>query len=172
MSSAESLSGTCGSMPPAAEDRRVFREHYSRRSDSREASEKKDDKEENCKRSTMNPNQDDSSVLQIISANAQNLAGLVDYSTDSIVSKTILDKPAGTITLFAFDEGQKLSEHTAPYDAVIQVVDGGALLMIGGRKIPVSAGQIIIMPANVPHAVMAQEKFKMLLIMIRALKKE
>jgi quercetin dioxygenase-like cupin family protein len=120
----------------------------------------------------MNTNQNDSSVLQIVSANAHNLAGLVDYSTDSIVSKTILDKPAGTITLFAFDKGQKLSEHTAPYDAVVQIVDGEALLMIGGRKIPVSAGQVIIMPANVPHAVMAQEKFKMLLIMIRALKKE
>jgi quercetin dioxygenase-like cupin family protein len=93
---------------------------------------------------------------------------LVDYSTDAIVSKTILDKPAGTITLFAFDKGQGLSEHTAPYDAVVVVVDGSAKLTIGGNEQPVCAGQIIIMPADVPHAVYAHERFKMLLIMIRS----
>jgi quercetin dioxygenase-like cupin family protein len=114
----------------------------------------------------------DSNVLQTVLASAQDIAGLVDYSADSIVSKAILDKPAGTITLFAFDAGQKLSEHTAPYDAVVQVVDGEAILMIGGRRNQVLAGQIIIMPANVPHAVIAEKRFKMLLIMIRALKKE
>ncbi len=86
---------------------------------------------------------------------------LLEYSTDSIVSKIILDKPAGTITLFAFDKGQKLSEHTAPYDAVVQILDGKALLTIGGQQKQVLAGQIIIMPGNVPHAVAAQEKFKM-----------
>ncbi|MHC4122146.1 MAG: cupin domain-containing protein, partial [Planctomycetota bacterium] len=91
-----------------------------------------------------------------------------EYATDSIVSKTILDKSAGTITLFAFDKGQKLSEHTAPYDAVVQVLDGLAKLTIGGEDIKVVAGEIIIMPANVPHAVAAEENFKMLLTMIRA----
>jgi quercetin dioxygenase-like cupin family protein len=70
--------------------------------------------------------------------------------------------------LFAFDGGQGLSEHTAPYDAVVQVLDGRALLTIAGKQITVSAGELIVMPANVPHAVAAEEKFKMLLIMIRA----
>ena len=120
----------------------------------------------------MNTNQNDSSVLRIVSANAQNLAGLVDYSTDSIVSKTILDKPAGTITLFAFDKGQRLSEHTAPYDAVVQIVDGQALLMIAGQRKQVLAGQIIVMPADIPHAVIAEQRFKMLLTMIRTPNRE
>ena len=108
------------------------------------------------------------SVLQACVAQAQNLDGLIDYAADSIVSKTILDKPVGTITLFAFDEGQKLSEHTAPYDAVVQVIDGRAELTIGGKQVAVSAGEVVIMPGNVPHAVTAQKRFKMLLTMIRA----
>lgn len=97
----------------------------------------------------------------------RNLVELVDYAADSIVSKTILDKPAGTITLFAFDEGQKLSEHTAPYDAVVQVLDGLATVTIDGRENQVAAGDIIIMPGNVPHAVAATKRFKMLLTMVR-----
>jgi len=108
------------------------------------------------------------SVLDACMGKNQNLAFLINYAADSIVSKTILDKPAGTITLFAFDKGQKLSEHTAPYDAVVQVLDGKGLFKIGGKPVNVSAGQIIIMPANVPHSVTAEEKFKMLLTMIRA----
>ncbi len=107
-------------------------------------------------------------VLEACVARAQNLDGLIDYAQDSIVSKTILDKPVGTITLFAFDEGQKLSEHTAPYDAAVQVIDGRGQLTIGGRQITVAAGELVIMPGNVPHAVTAQERFKMLLTMIRA----
>jgi quercetin dioxygenase-like cupin family protein len=107
-------------------------------------------------------------VLDACMGKSQGLASLVEYAADSIVSKTILDKPVGTITLFAFDKGQKLSEHTAPYDAVVQIVDGLARLTIGGREVEVSAGEIIIMPANVPHSVGAAEKFKMLLTMIRA----
>ena len=108
------------------------------------------------------------SVSKSCLGNAQNLAGLVEYSNDSIVSRTIHDKSAGTITLFAFDKGQRLSEHTAPYDAVLQIVDGSACLTIGGKDVSVSAGQIVIMPANVPHAVAATERFKMLLTMIRS----
>jgi quercetin dioxygenase-like cupin family protein len=108
------------------------------------------------------------SILQGCLGKGQKLAELIKYAEDAVVSKTILDKPAGTITLFAFDKGQKLSEHTAPYDAVVQVLDGQALLTIGGKGVQVSAGQVIIMPANVPHAVAAQERFKMLLTMIRA----
>ena len=106
--------------------------------------------------------------LQTCVGRAQDLAALVGYSDDSIVSRTILDKPAGTVTLFAFDKGQRLSEHTAPYDAIVQVVDGHGRLIIGGKENDVAAGEIIIMPANVPHAVIAQERFKMLLTMIRA----
>ena len=97
----------------------------------------------------------------------QNLVELIEYSKDSIVSKTLLDKSAGTITLFAFDQGQKLSEHTAPYDAVVQVLDGKARVKIADETNELSEGQLIIMPANVPHAVSAGEKFKMLLTMIR-----
>lgn len=108
-----------------------------------------------------------SNVLQACLGKAQKLAELIAYSQDAVVSKTILDKPAGTITLFAFDRGQKLSEHTAPYDAVVQILDGQALLTIGGEGVQVSAGQIIIMPTDVPHAVTAEERFKMLLTMIR-----
>jgi len=116
----------------------------------------------------MNEKKRNSSVLETCLAKPAVLAQLIDYADDSVVSKTIIDKPVGTLTLFAFDEGQGLSEHTAPYDAVVQVLDGGALLTIGGKKINVSAGELIIMPANVPHSVAAEEKFKMLLIMIRA----
>ena len=108
------------------------------------------------------------SVLQTCTGISQGLVSLIEYSDDSIVSKTILDTPAGTITLFAFDKGQKLSEHIAPYDAVVQILDGTAQLTIGGKDMEVSAGEIIIMPGNVPHAVAAEEKFKMLLTMIRA----
>ena len=106
-------------------------------------------------------------LLQSCLANTQELSSLVEYSSDSIVSKTIVDKPAGTITLFAFDAGQRLSEHTAPYDAVVQVVDGTGQITIDGEAKDVTNGHIIIMPANVPHSVMANERFKMLLIMIR-----
>ena len=107
-------------------------------------------------------------VLADCLGKGQSLVNLIEYAKDSIVSKTILNKSIGSITLFAFDAGQSLSEHTSPYDAVVQVLDGGARLTIGGRDVMVNAGQIIIMPANVPHAVNAEEKFKMLLIMIRA----
>ncbi len=111
---------------------------------------------------------DNKSVLDACMGRSQKLVSLVEYAADSIVSKTILDKPAGTITLFAFDKGQKLSEHTAPYDAVVQVIDGAGMITIDGKSINVSAGQIIVMPGNIRHAVKANERFKMLLTMIRA----
>jgi len=107
-------------------------------------------------------------VLSECMGKAQPLLELVVYADNSIVSKTLIDKPAGTITLFAFDKGQKLSEHTAPYDAVVQILDGKALLTIGGEQKEVPQGQIIIMPANVPHSVNAGKRFKMLLTMIRS----
>ncbi len=108
------------------------------------------------------------SVLDACMGRSEELVSLVEYAVDSIVSKTILDKPAGTITLFAFDKGQNLSEHTAPYDAVVQVLDGAAMITIDGKDINVSAGEIIVMPGNIRHAVKANERFKMLLTMIRA----
>ena len=95
------------------------------------------------------------------------LADAVDYADGSIVSKTLLDKKAGTLTLFAFDAGQGLSEHTSPYDATLYVLEGTAKLMIGGKEVLARAGEMVIMPANVPHSVNATERFKMLLIMIR-----
>lgn len=92
----------------------------------------------------------------------------IEYSPESVVSKTLKQNPAGTITLFAFDKGQGLSEHTAPFDAVVQVIDGEGLFIIGGEEHNLKAGELIIMPANVPHAVRAIARFKMLLIMLRA----
>jgi quercetin dioxygenase-like cupin family protein len=96
------------------------------------------------------------------------LADMIDYADGSIVSKTLIDKTVGTITLFAFDRGQKLSEHTAPYDAVVQIIDGSADITIGGKLETVCAGQLIVMPANIPHAVAAKEQFKMMLVMIQS----
>ncbi len=92
----------------------------------------------------------------------------ISYAKDSVVSKTLVNKKTGTLTLFAFDAGQELSEHTAPFDAVVQILDGQAELTLNGRKVNIQAGQLIILPANVPHAVYAQKKFKMFLTMIRA----
>jgi quercetin dioxygenase-like cupin family protein len=116
----------------------------------------------------MNGMMTDTGVLQACLGTPERLEHLVDYAPDSIVSKTIVDRPVGSLTLFAFDQGQKLSEHTSPYNAVVQVVDGVARLTIGGKVQDVVAGDLIIMPAHVPHAVTATERFKMLLTMIRA----
>lgn len=106
-------------------------------------------------------------VLKELVGKTANLADLVQLSGDSIVSKILLDKPAGSLTLFAFDQGQRLSEHTSPYDAVVQIVEGSAVLKIGGKRVEAKAGQIVIMPSGVPHAAEAEEPFKMLLTMIR-----
>ena len=92
----------------------------------------------------------------------------VEYSDGSVVSKTLIKQKTGTLTLFAFDKGQELSEHTAPFDALVQVVDGTAEISISGIPFTVKAGELIIMPANEPHALKATRKFKMLLTMIRA----
>lgn len=96
------------------------------------------------------------------------MAGAIaDYAPDSIVSRTLAKTKGGTLTFFAFDAGQELSEHSAPFDAYVYVVDGKAELIIGGTSVPASAGQLVLMPANVPHAVRAVERFKMLLTMLR-----
>ncbi len=116
----------------------------------------------------MSASENKSFVLKDCVSVPQKPASLVEYAADSIVSKTILDKSVGNLTLFAFDRGQRLSEHTSPYDAVVEVLDGKASLTIGGREVEASAGDLIVMPANVPHAVTAVDRFKMLLIMIRS----
>ncbi|AAB85927.1 unknown [Methanothermobacter thermautotrophicus str. Delta H] len=96
------------------------------------------------------------------------ISNLIDYQDDSVVSREIIRKETGTVTLFAFDRGQGLSEHTAPFDAMVQVIDGEAEVTISGEKHRLVAGEMIIMPAEKPHAVMAVKPFKMLLTMIRS----
>ena len=97
-----------------------------------------------------------------------NLAEMVSYQTGSVVSRQITKADSGNVTLFAFDEGQELSEHTAPYDALIHIVEGKAEIIISGKSFHLESGDAIIMPANDPHAIKATGQFKMLLTMIRA----
>ena len=99
---------------------------------------------------------------------ALTLSELVSYQDGSVVSKTLIDKKIGTLTMFSFGAGQGLSEHAAPFDAVVQIVDGEAEVIINGDAQTVVAGQMIIMPANIPHKLKAVKPFKMLLTMIRA----
>lgn len=108
-----------------------------------------------------------SSAESSIVARAAGLAGLVEYQSDAIVSRILLKKEKGSITVFAFDSGQSLSEHTVPHDAMVQVLDGEAEITIDGRAHQLACGQGIVMPGNHPHAVRAVERFKMLLTMIR-----
>lgn len=96
------------------------------------------------------------------------LAGMAEYGEGAVVSRTLVENAAGTVTLFAFDEGQGLSEHTAPFDALVQVLDGESEITIGGKPNRVAAGEAILMPAGVPHALRATKRFKMLLTMLRA----
>jgi len=100
--------------------------------------------------------------------NTGSLNDMVAYQKDAIVSKTIIDKKTGTVTLFSFDKGQGLSEHTAPFDALVQVLDGEVEIKISGKPFHLKQGEMIIMPANEPHALKALEQFKMLLTMIRS----
>lgn len=97
------------------------------------------------------------------------ITGMVNYSEGSIVSRTLIESKAGTVTLFAFEAGQSLSEHTAPFDALVLVLDGEGEFTVGGQIHNVAAGQALLMPANIPHAVKAEKPFKMLLLMIRFL---
>lgn len=95
------------------------------------------------------------------------LVDMVGYQEGSVVSRTIIGKDTGTVTLFAFDEGQGLSEHKAPFDAIVCILDGEAEIVISGKAFNLKAGEMIIMPADDPHALKAVKKFKMFLIMIR-----
>jgi len=99
---------------------------------------------------------------------SKSLVDMVDYQKEAVVSKTIIEKKTGTVTLFAFDQGQGLSEHTAPFDALVQVLDGEVEIKISGNPFHLKQGEMIIMPANKPHALKAVRQFKMLLTMIKS----
>lgn len=99
---------------------------------------------------------------------ALDLEHMVDYQDGSIVSRTLINKDVGTVTLFSFDQGEGLSEHTAPFDAIVYIFDGEAEIMISQKQHTLAKGQMILMPANEPHALKALNKFKMMLIMVKA----
>jgi len=103
-----------------------------------------------------------------ISGKVLRLTKLAEYQAASVVSRTLINKKIGTVTFFAFAAGQGLSEHTAPYDAMVQVLEGEAEITISGQTLPVHEGEMVIMPADQPHALQAVTPFKMLLTMIRA----
>ena len=110
----------------------------------------------------------DSRPESLIPGQAVHLIDLIEYQAASVVSRTLVDKPAATVTLFAFDQGQGLSEHTAPFDALVYAVEGNAQVTISGATHSIEAGQILLMPANEPHALRAVARFKMLLVMARS----
>ena len=103
-----------------------------------------------------------------LTAKAVNMASLVAYQSGSVVSRTVIDRDTGTLTVFAFSEGQGLSEHTAPYDALAYILDGSAEVTISGKPLAVKAGEMVIMPGNQPYAFKAVTGFKMLLVMIKS----
>ena len=105
---------------------------------------------------------------QTDTAQVMRLVDLADYQDGSVVSRTIINKKTGTVTFFAFDKGQGLSEHTAPFDALVYLLDGEAEISISGKPHHLKQGEMIIMPATQPHALKALKKFKMILIMIRS----
>jgi len=109
----------------------------------------------------------ESTTKQELVARAISLAELAAYQDSSVVSREIIKKPAGTVSVFAFDEGEGLSEHTAPFDALVYILDGSAEVYIDGQPNLLSQGQMIIMPANHPHALKAVKRFKMLLVLIK-----
>ena len=101
-------------------------------------------------------------------AQVARLIDLIDYQEGAVVSRTLVDKKTGTVTLFAFDEGQGLSEHTAPFDALVYLLDGEAEIVISGKALRLKEGEMVTMPANQPHALKAVKRFKMILTMIRS----
>lgn len=103
-----------------------------------------------------------------LSGQARSLENLIEYQKDSVVSKTIIGKKTGTVTLFAFDSGQGLSEHTAPFDALVYITDGEAEVTIEDHEVTVKKGEMIILPANKAHSIKALSRYKMLLVMIKS----
>jgi quercetin dioxygenase-like cupin family protein len=112
--------------------------------------------------------EDKEKSMKDIRGKAISVSGLAEYQRDAIVSRTIIDKKIGTVTIFSFDAGQGLSEHIAPFDALVQIVDGEAEITISGKQLTAKQGEMVIMPAGEPHALRALKRFKMLLTMIRA----
>lgn len=106
--------------------------------------------------------------MESITGQIQTSANLVNYQEDSVVSKEIIKKDKGSVTFFAFDKGQGLSEHTAPFDAMVYVLDGEALVLIDGKPYNPKVGEMILLPANKPHALKANQRFKMMLVMIKS----
>lgn len=106
--------------------------------------------------------------VRSLKGKAFDITALLDYQNDAVVSREIIKKDTGTVTLFAFDKGQGLSEHTAPFDALVHMLDGEARISISGKPAIVKKGQVIIMPANKPHSLKAIKRFKMLLVMIKS----
>jgi len=107
-------------------------------------------------------------MVKTNTAEVLSLAGMIDYQKDAVVSKTVIKKDTGTVTLFAFDEGQGLSEHTAPFDALVYIPEGEVEIRIAGKHHNLKQGEMIIMPANESHSLKALSKFKMLLVMIKS----
>lgn len=107
-------------------------------------------------------------VLSSVTATKLKATELIAYQKDSVVSRTLIARPSGTVTLFAFDQGQGLSEHTAPFDALVSIIDGEAEIIISGQPYILQGGEMIIMPAGEPHALNALKQFKMLLTMIKS----
>ncbi len=107
-------------------------------------------------------------VKEELPVQAAKMVDLISYQRGSVVSRTIIDRKAGTVTLFAFDEGEGLSEHTTPYDALVFVVDGEADVTVSGNRIRVKEGEVVLIPANKPHALSAVKMFKMVLTMMRS----
>jgi quercetin dioxygenase-like cupin family protein len=108
------------------------------------------------------------SALNVLTSKAIGLAGLVDYQDGAVVSKTIIKKKTGTVTIFAFAKGEGLSTHSAPFDALVQILEGEARITIAGHGTKVRDGQMIILPANKPHALKALKPFKMMLVMVKS----
>ena len=106
--------------------------------------------------------------LEIAEAQAFPLLGLVNYQEGSVVSRVIVKRDKGNVTVFAFDEGQGLSEHTSPFDALVQAIEGEAEVTVAGKPIALRAGEVVLLPAEKPHAVKATARFKMVLTMIRS----
>jgi len=107
-------------------------------------------------------------VVEKLISQAADTNDLLDYQEGSVVSRTIINKKTGTVTLFAFDEGQGLSEHTAPFDALVYLIDGEAEITISGKPLHLKKGEMVIMPAGEPHALKAVKRFKMILTMIKS----
>ncbi len=112
----------------------------------------------------MNKNQD----VENLKGRVLKLSGLLNYQKGAVVSRTLIDKKVGTVTLFAFDKDEGLSEHAAPYDALVYILEGKVQIKISGKPHQLKEGEMIIMPANKPHALKATQRFKMMLVMIRA----